>query len=236
MILSLLTNLFDYILPPCCLSCSELTANSKGFCATCWHKLNFIAKPYCISCGQKLNISIFEDMECAKYLHKKPVYNIARSLVKFDEHSKKVIHAFKYQDKTGLAKVFAKLMTERYGLELSKADLIAPVPMHKLKRLFRLYNQSHILAKEIATLLKKPLKSDLLIKAKWTKPQASLPKSAREKNLSGSLKFNTKYLIEGKNIILVDDVITTGTTVKQCTKLLKNAGANDVYILAIAMT
>jgi ComF family protein len=197
---------------------------------------SFIAKPYCILCGKKLDISIFENMECAKCIGQKPTYTLARSLVKFDEYSKKVIHAFKYHDKTGLAKVFAKLILQRYGPEVFNADLIAPVPMHKLKRLFRLYNQSHILAKEIAKLLKKPLQPDLLIKSKWTQPQASLSKLEREKNLSNSLKFNTRYSIKGKNILLVDDVLTTGTTVTKCTKLLKHAGANSIYVLTIAMT
>jgi len=226
----------DYILPLRCPSCQVFISTNDGFCADCWSKINFISKPYCKLCGCGLGLSILDGLTCGRCFSNSPKYELLRSLMKFNEHSKRIIHAFKYHDKTGLGKVFAKLLCQRYELEISNVDLIIFVPMNKLKRLFRMYNQAQILAHEIALILKKPLWHNVLIKSKWTKSQASLSKIERERNLSNSLKFNSKYNIKGKKILLVDDVMTTGTTINKCTKLLKQAGASSVCVVTIAMT
>lgn len=236
----LLHQLVNYILPLRCLSCYELVVGDKGFCAQCWNKLNFITKPYCKLCGYQFNLTILEGSICGKCIKQKPYFDNARSLLKFDQHSKEVIHAFKYYDRTELAEVFAKLIYNKYNSEFADIDIIIPTPMYKLKRLLRMYNQAHILAKELAILVKKPLYPNLVIKTKWTKPQASLSKAERERNLSGSFKINArtlaKFSIENKTILLVDDVMTTGTTVQSCSKLLKAMGAKSVFVVTIAMT
>ncbi|WPY01251.1 Putative ComF family protein [Candidatus Trichorickettsia mobilis] len=228
--------IIDYILPPRCLSCAELTITAQGFCPDCWKKLNFIAKPYCYICGCQLNVSIFDNMSCGRCINTKSPYDWVRSLFIFDEHSSKIIHAFKYYDKTGMAKVLAKMLYYRYKSELVNIDLIVPVPMHKFKRLFRMYNQSYILAQELKIIINKPVDYRLLIKDKWTKSQTALSKKARIQNIHGSIKFNQKHCIKGKNILLVDDVLTTGSTIKECSRLLKSNGAQCVYAITIART
>ncbi len=234
--LTFLSLVINFLFPLRCLSCSEFIAIPNAFCAECWQKFNFIAKPYCNLCGSMLAINIQEVSQCGQCLAYPPPFASCRSLIKFDEHSKKIIHAFKYYDKTILAKLFANLLLQRYTDHFSAVDIIAPVPMNKLKRLFRLYNHSHILAKEIAYLMKKPLYPDLLIKTKWTKPQSALSKSERENNLANSLEFNSKYNINNHSILLVDDVLTTGTTIKKCSIMLKNSGASAVHVFTIART
>ncbi|WP_375318849.1 ComF family protein [Candidatus Tisiphia endosymbiont of Oplodontha viridula] len=228
--------LIDYILPARCLSCAEVTDTKEDFCQDCWKKLDFITKPYCIVCGCRLDISILDDMCCTKCFQHKPHYNISRSLIKFNENSKKIIHTFKYQDKTILAKTFSKLFYRQYYNEIQEVDLIIPVPMNRFKRLFRMYNPALVLAIEISKLLKRPLSPDMLIKSRWTKSQTFLSKKEREKNLSNSLIFNKKYQIIGQRILLVDDVLTTGTTINKCAKILKDSGAESVYVMTIAMT
>ncbi|MFY9590182.1 ComF family protein [Rickettsia endosymbiont of Halotydeus destructor] len=228
--------LIDYILPSRCLACSEIL-NSKGeFCSSCWGKLDFIAKPYCSSCGRKLEIAILENFCCTRCYHNKPNYDLARSLLKFNEYSKKIIHQFKYQDKTVFAKTFAKLLCNRYAKEIENIDLIVPVPMNRFKRLLRMYNPAHILAQEIAKITGKNIKADTLIKAKWTKSQTFLSKKQRVNNIKNSIKFNKKYEIAKQKILLIDDVITTGTTIYECSKILRKAGANSIYVMTIAMT
>ena len=106
--------LIDYILPPRCLSCAELTITDNGFCPNCFQRLNFIAKPYCQVCGRQLTVSILDNTICGKCTVSKPRYDIIRSLFVFDEHSRKIIHAFKYYDKTIMAKIFAKILYNRY--------------------------------------------------------------------------------------------------------------------------
>lgn len=230
------TYIINFILPPRCLSCAEMTISDRDFCANCWKNLNFITKPYCIICGYKFNISILEEMKCGKCLQTKPAYTLARSLIKFDEYSKKIIHAFKYKDKTILAKTFTRLLYNHYHQEFCYADLIVPVPMNRFKRLFRMYNPAFILALEISKIMNITMVPDMLIKTKWTKAQTYLSKNEREKNLSGSLIFNKKYQITDKKILLVDDVFTTGTTINKCSKILKAAGAQEIYVMTIART
>lgn len=234
--LPLLKNVVDYIFPPRCLSCPNFTLTNDGFCAECWLKINFISHPYCKLCGYKFDIFISENSFCGKCLYKSPPFNKARSLIKFDQFSKKLIHDFKYHDKTHLAKIFSKLLYYRYKEDIADVDIIAPVPMHKFKRLFRMYNQAQILAHETAKILNKPIYENLLIKYKWTKSQAFLTRNQRKKNLSKSLKINDKYIIENKKILLIDDVITTGVTIHECSKILKQAGADSIVVVSIART
>jgi ComF family protein len=232
----LFKNLIDYIMPLRCSSCAAFIVTNSGFCADCFGKLNFITNPYCKLCGHQLEFSIFTNMECGKCLHNKPSFDIARSLMKFDEHSQKIIYAFKYYDQMSIAHIFAKMLCQRYIKEIFNADLVVPVPMHKFKRLFRKYNPSQILADSIAQIIHKPLRLDLLIKSKWTKSQTALSKVERQKNLSNSFACNSKYLIHNQNILLIDDVFTTGTTVQKCSQILKLAGAASIIVLTIVRT
>lgn len=228
--------LVDYVLPQRCLSCLEILKGSGEFCGDCWQKLEFIAKPYCCLCGQRFSVKILDNAVCGRCYAKKPDYDLARSLFKFNEYSKKVVHQFKYQDKTIFAKTFAKLLCNRYLEDISDIDLIIPVPMNRFKRLLRMYNPAQILALEIAKNINKTLKADILIKSKWTKAQTFLSKKQRKNNINGSIKFNTKYNIIGKKILLIDDVITTGVTINECAKILRKAGAESIKVMSIAMT
>jgi ComF family protein len=236
MIKRLLTGLIDYILPYRCSLCSELIEKEQGICAPCFTKLNFVTVPYCSCCGFPFEFVIEGQNLCAPCVAKRPSYDLARSLLKFDLESKKLIHAFKYNDRTSHSKIFAKLLIARYKKEIEDVDLVVPVPMHRIKRIFRQYNPAQILAKDIARLLGNPMIPDILIKTRWTKAQTKLTKYEREKNLAGSLAFNVKRTVKGMRILLVDDVRTTGTTCNKCVKLLKNAGASSVKLVTIART
>lgn len=231
-----LTSLVNYILPYRCNSCAELVDTNHSMCSSCFSKLNFVASPYCACCGFPFEFVIEEQNLCGRCISKKPSYDLARSLLKFDLESKKLIHAFKYNDRTAYSKMFAQLLTARYKKEMEEIDLIVPVPMHRIKRIFRQYNPAQILAKDISNLLKVPMMPDALIKIKWTKPQIKLTKNEREKNLAGSLVFNMKRMVKDMKILLVDDVKTTGTTCNTCAKILKHAGARSVILVTIGTT
>jgi ComF family protein len=236
MIKRVLASLANYILPYRCSSCSQLIDKEQGMCAPCFSKLNFITSPYCSCCGFPFEFFIEGQNLCGRCVAKQPNYDLARSLFKFDLESKKLIHAFKYNDRTAHSKMFAKLIIARYKQEIEEVDLVIPVPMHRIKRIFRQYNPAQILAKDIADSLKIPMVPDVLIKTKWTKPQTKLTKYQREKNLSGSLVFNIKRIVKGMRVLLVDDVKTTGTTCNTCAKLLKTSGAISVKLVTVGMT
>lgn len=224
----------DYILPHRCIACREFVVSDSGFCAGCWGRLNFISKPYCLTCGWPFSFVVQENNSCAKCISKQPSCDQSRSLLRFDEYSKKIIYDFKYNDKTHYAKLFSKLLMHRYSEQIEKADIIAPVPMHRFKRLYRHYNQAQILACDIASLSKKTMIPDLLIKNKIGKSQVGLSKAQRQKNLAGTISVNPKYDIVQKNILLVDDVRTTGATTNLCGDILKKQGANIVNLVTIA--
>ena len=173
---------------------------------------------------------------CAGCIAKSPYYDSARSLLKFDIHCKKIIHAFKYSDKTGHAKIFAHALVAQYGLELKNIDFVVPVPMHRLKRILRYYNPAQLLALELSKILNIPMIPDLLIKTKWTKPQSALSRVQRKTNVIGSIKVNPAKICRKKNLLLIDDVKTTGATANYCAKLLKRSGAKYVALVTIATT
>ncbi|MFK8039943.1 MAG: ComF family protein [Rickettsiaceae bacterium] len=230
-----LRQIINYILPPRCLFCFDFTTYDDGFCGSCFSKFDFITKPYCLICGFRFTVNYDQDLLCGRCSSNPPDFDKLRSLYKFDEYSKKIIHNFKYHDKTGLAKIFAKLFYNRYKDEFHDIDIVIFVPMHWLKRLFRMYNQSHLLAREIANKLNKPLVSSLLNKTNFTKSQTFLSKVQREQNIKNSIRYNNKYDVRGMHILLVDDVTTTRTTINECSKILKKAGA-IVSVFTIATT
>lgn len=233
-------NILNFVIPNTCLYCKVITNHNdqQGICGSCLSKLSFITAPYCITCGKPFAISIHNDAVCGQCIYAPPKYDKARSLLKFDEYSKNIIHLFKYHDKTLLSKFFTKLIFARYGSDIQNNDLICPVPMHRVKRIYRGYNQSQIFAHEIGRVSNILTIPDLLIKSKYTKSQITLSKTAREKNIKGSIIFNQRYNknIKGKTVILIDDVHTTGTTSNVCANLLKKNGATKVTLLTIAMT
>lgn len=229
-------HIIDYLLPKRCFSCAELTQDANSFCANCWKEFNFINSPFCKRCGREFALDLAEDQECLKCISHSPHFDKARSLFKFDEYSKNIIHAFKYYDKTILAKSFAEMMVARYHNDIIQNDIIVPVPMHRLKRLFRMYNPAQILAQELHQIINLPIEMNVLVKTKWTKPQTTLSRKARLKNINGSIRIENIEKIKGKKVILIDDVITTSTTIDLCAKLLKKAGAKEVIALSIAVT
>lgn len=227
--------LLEYVFPLKCLMCSEMVMQANGFCSLCWNKLSFITKPFCNLCGKMLPFSVECDSSCLKCMSQKPIYDMARGVLKFDEESKKLIHHFKYYDKTTLAKIFALNMLNQYSSIIQQSDLIIPVPMHRFKRMLRFYNHAFILAKELASIAHKSVLSDVLIKSKWTKSQAKLSKKERDVNLANSFELQNTHLIKNKKILLIDDVLTTSATANACSKLLKKH-AQSVSVLVVALT
>ena len=233
-------SIISYILPTRCIVCLHLTSENVGICSDCFIKLNFISAPYCQKCGTPFEFQIENKVVCGRCITHSPPYLLARSLLKFDNESKKVIHNFKYNDATANADIFAKLILARYGQDFSDINLIAPVPMNRFKRIFRRYNPAHILAQSLAKRMSVKMIPDLLIKQKWTKAQTMLNKAQREKNLQGSIIINPRYQDKKQNktlrVLLVDDVLTTGVTCNNCIQILRAHGINKIKFVTIGAT
>lgn len=187
----------------------------------------------CPKCNLKLKqISQCEIVKVENFCFDYHVY-----LFKYKNDIRNKIIDFKFNDKPYFAKTFIKFLikNEKICGFLKKYDIIMPVPMYAKKKAIRGYNQAELLAKcladEIGTI---QYKNEILLKILDTKKQSTLNKKERSQNLIGAYKIQNAEIIQNKNIILVDDIFTTGNTANECSKMLKQAGANKICVLTIA--
>ncbi len=230
-------NIIDFVFPPACPYCDKTIDSHNLFCQECFKKISFIERSICHWCGKPLfleDISQTEKMLCPDCMNKRPVYDLARAVFIYDNFSKISILKFKYADKMEYSYQFVNLM-QRAGRDLfDKTDLIIPVPMHWKRRLRRYYNQADVLGKLLAKRVHIPYSSKILFRSRYTSPQENKSFNERKHNVKDAFCVRKNTLIKGKNILLIDDVFTTGATVNNCAKALKKAGAKAVYVLTIA--
>ena len=233
----LITKIIDLLFPYRCLKCGK-TLDSAGYlCDHCVDEINFIVPPYCRKCGTPLHVDKESDLKyCATCSgKKKKFYRFARSAVVYDNSDKNLIIAFKFFDKTENANLLAAML-KIAGKDIfdAGADLIMPVPLHKSRLLKRRYNQSAILADKLSKMVNIPIDCFSLIRHKKTRPQVEF--SGKERIINVKNAFSVKYpdKIANQRIILIDDVMTTGSTLKECALVLRRAGAKSVDLLTVA--
>jgi ComF family protein len=227
--------LIDLILPNRCLSCNCFIASSEVFCKSDYEKLDFIKDPKCQICSQHLK----ENKQfCPQCEVKKPCFDSVSAVFSYNDAIAKLIHGLKYYDQTILARKFGKMIADEI-IDAKKYDIIIPIPLNKKRLRSRKFNQSALLCKEIVK-SHKNLKfiPNLLLRSKFEKAQAQLSRAQRLQNLSDTFTFNQKFLgkIKGKNILLIDDVMTTGSTLQNCALILKKNGCGLVKCGVIAKT
>ena len=228
----------DWLLPPLCLCCQEPVGGNQTLCPACWKGIHFIAKPYCACCGAPFDVPVEAETLCGECLAFPPVYAKARSAMIYDDASKKLVLSFKHNDRLHPVPGLATWM-QRAGSEfLEQADLIAPVPLHRWRLWMRRYNQAALLALELGRLTNKAVGVDVLLRVRATPIQGHMNREARQKNVAGAFRINPRAAnkVTGKNIVLVDDVLTTGATVNACASILNKAGAAKVVVLTLAKT
>lgn len=153
----------------------------------------------------------------------------------YNRFTKDFIHQYKFNDKSYLFKTFSSYMLKTLQqLEIFDYDIVIPVPIHRRKEAIRGYNQSYLLANEIAKFNEKPIYKDVLIKRKWTREQNRLSLYERRTNLNSSFHIKKPEIILNKKILLIDDIVTTGMTLESCCKELKENGADKVIGLCLS--
>ena len=217
-----------------CLICSkELFLDTpKSICEDCLKRLKPIEKS-CIKCGAELQDL---SMVCDFCKDKKWEFKRAVACFTFDDFTRQIIHKFKYGFGEYLASVLAQFMVEKIEEFELDFDLILYVPMPNKRRNIRGYNQSKLLADEIAKILNKPVLDDVLFKIGKTKNQASLGYNDRIKNLRGSFAVVNKDAIKNKRVLLVDDVFTTGATVDEISRILRSSKVKEVNVITFCHT
>ena len=187
-------------------------------------------------CSNPFEYEVNKETICGNCIINKPRYDQATSVLKYDEHSKKLISRFKYQDQLYILNYFVNLMINLGKKTIKDADIIAPIAMHKYKLLKRGYNQAALLAMRIAKKNNIKYLPELLIKKKNTLAQADLKKDQRVNNIKNTIVINKKYvnLISEKKILIIDDVITTGATIDECSNIIRKYNPSSILVLSLA--
>lgn len=231
--------LIDLIFPDSnhCLICGQ-KSNIKPLCNNCFNSLNLLSKQeFCRKCGKFIETNNNKQiLLCQDCLEQKYPFIFARAYGPYQGILKELIYEYKYTGRRSLVKFLTNLMikTMQVDQRFSDIDLIMPVPNSLPKLMARRFNQSELLAKKIADILKIELDHKNLIKVKDTISQSKLTRQMRQVNLKGAFLLREKQLVRGRKILLVDDIITTGSTLRECCQVLLAAEVDSVKVITLA--
>lgn len=234
----ILNYFINFFFPKVCSCCKQnLPANYNGnICTEC---LNTLPKNIGLKCST-CDVQIQSQKHCYDCSHNKNYFDLIKAPYKYEKSVKVLIHNFKYSNRFFLAKDFSSAMIDvilENNLD-KQTDIIIPVPLFITRKFLRGYNQAALIAEEISKKINIKLNNKILIRKFYTKAQFLLNRKARQENLQQSFYINKKCadIIKSKNILLVDDIVTTCATVNSCAKVLKQAGAKKVFVISIART
>ena len=229
----MLNSILELMYPtrPKCNICDR--PDSGPACNICMASLDYLEGVTCIHCGKQLNEQ-YMNSSCPDCKTGIFYYERAFSCFEYSGMGKVLIHKLKYEGKVQLAKVIAGLMEERLKNEGLKTEVIIPVPIHEKKLEARGFNQSYIIARELGMRIGRPA-IDCMERTRDTKAQYNLDKAQRHLNIIDAFSVRLSYNIDKyRSILLLDDIYTTGSTVNECCKALKNAGAKTIYVITAA--
>lgn len=225
------------IAPAVCLACHARISAHDALCAGCWQQVSFITPPLCDRLGLPLPFGGEGPLISAAAAADPPPYDRARAAAVFDRVVRELIHGFKYTDRHEARCLLARWMTGAGAELLADADLIVPVPMTRWRVIRRQFNQAALLAREVADASGVAFDPFALRKTRTTPTQVGSTARQRAENVAGAFAVPAaaRGRVEGRNIVVVDDVITTGATVSACARALRSAGARRIDVLAAAM-
>ena len=229
--------LIDLIFPPLCAFCgTPLTEDDQGeICPCCLGNIRFISPPICPTCGFPFPMEVGEDHLCGQCLRTNWHFGIARAFGLYEGTIREAIHLLKYGGKAFLARHLAGLLDKGYPfIDYASYDLLVPVPLHPKRLRERGFNQALLLGRAIARREGVSCNGFVLKKARWSPPQIDLSPREREKNVKGSFAVVDSAKVEGKRVLLIDDVMTTGSTVNECARELLKAGTMEVDVFTLA--
>jgi len=225
--------LLQQLLPPACPLCRQTfpAAWAAPLCAGCLAGISPLPAAHCTCCALPFTATAGSAHLCGRCLKQPPGFNKVFALGLFSGTLRDAIHQLKFSQRVSLDRPLARLLTEKIPAN-SAFDLIVPVPLHRLKLQRRSYNQALLLARELGRCRDLPVAVRLLNKTVDTPPQQDLSAAERWQNLKQV--FRVEQQLQGEKILLVDDVLTTGATVRSCSQALLTAGAAEVQVAVLA--
>jgi ComF family protein len=228
----------DLFFPPLCHSCRTFIPNAGRIhiCGDCFSTTRSLGSPFCTVCGVPFRTEGGLDHICGDCLSKPPAFAAARAAVVYEGAVKELIHRLKYDGRIQARRPLGLLLAERLAGFVHDAapDLIMPVPLH-LKRLRqRGFNQAVLLGELASKEWGVPMARRVIRRIRWTEPQITLASRDRMANVRGAFAVADPAVVRGKKILLVDDVMTTGSTVSECARMLKKGGAAEVFVAVVA--
>ena len=227
----------DLIVPPCCLVCRTRIGAHHLLCPQCWRDVHFIRPPLCDVLGIPLPFDTGERTISAAAAANPPAYDRARAVAHFSGAMRALVHQLKYGDRHDARRLFGAWLAESGRDLLPGIDLIVPVPLSRLRLFMRHFNQAAVLAAELSRRTGLPMAPMLLKRTRWTRSQVGMTRDQRRRNIQGAFAVprHRRARVAGRNVLLVDDVVTTGATADACARALKRAGAARVDVLALAL-
>ena len=228
---SIARHVLDFTLPPRCPGCGTIIDEVHGFCAGCWKNVHFLGDGGCNTCGLPLEAS--EAEQCAPCLARPPRIHRARAAVAYDDVSRSIAMRLKYGRKVALARTMARYMAPLV-LRDDPAAVLVPVPLHRARLWQRGFNQSALVVRELSRATGLPFDPALLDRTRRTPPLKGMSLRQRRRTVAGAFKVNGSRDLRGRTVVLVDDVLTTGSTADACARALRRAGASRIELISWA--
>ncbi len=230
--------LLDLLLPPQCTCCDAPVEAQGQLCAACFSRTDFITEPCCACCGVPFAAAAQGDAaaHCPSCLESPPLFGRARAALRYDAQGRKLILPLKHADRPELAAMLAPRMVRAGEALLRQADVLVPVPLHRLRLFRRRYNQAALLASAVARIAGVPALLDALVRRRVT-PSLDAKSAAERATVvrdAFALRATRTGLLAGRSVVLIDDVMTSGATANACTAVLLAGGARSVDVLVAA--
>ncbi len=231
---NIISFIFNLVMPARCLICGRIVNGKNGLCGDCFSKIQFLSRQGCPRCAKPYDLPEDEGRLCSNCLKEPPIFHSLRSAFIYDKYSKQLILPFKHADRIDMTPFLGNLMLHVGKDILENADIILAVPLHHKRLIKRKYNQAALLAHYLAKETNKKFLPNTLKRIIHTKTQGHDNAEQRKRNVKNAFSIKNKDKIKGKNVLIIDDVYTTGATLNECAKELYNAGAKCVDCLTAA--